>query len=54
MPEQVELPVGRLHQVKSLCGARVFGEPQTDWAAKLIAKGVPHCKKCERIIERGT
>lgn len=37
--------------IKSVCGAWVREEPKTEWAAKKIAKGIPKCKHCERMIK---
>lgn len=31
---------------RSECGEWVYKEPQTPWAARSLARGVPRCKKC--------
>lgn len=44
-----KIPQGRKEE-KSLCGAYVFGEAPTDWAQRRVDKGVPHCKRCEKLL----
>jgi len=34
------------------CGAWVYKEPRTWWAAKRIDTGVARCKHCERILAK--
>lgn len=38
--------------IKSVCGAWVYREPRTDWAAKNIRRGLSRCKHCERILSQ--
>ena len=44
-----KVPLGR-QQEKSLCGEYVYGNAPTDWAKRRIDKGVPHCKRCEKML----
>lgn len=48
LPED-KVPPGR-QQEKSLCGEYVYGKAPTDWAQRRVDKGVPHCKRCEKLL----
>jgi hypothetical protein len=34
---------------RAVCGAWCYEKPKTEYAARLLAKGVPRCKHCERL-----
>jgi hypothetical protein len=43
----------RERTMRALCGAEVYLEPPTEWAAaRLDRVSVPRCKSCERQIAR--
>jgi len=48
-PENKELPI-EYATAHSICGAFIYGKAPTDWAQRKIDKGVPRCKKCEKIL----
>lgn len=35
---------------QALCGQLVYGKARTNWAQRKIDKGVPHCKRCEKLL----
>ena len=48
-----ELPVG-MGSIMAECGAFIYGKAPTEWAQRKVDKGVPHCKKCERLLNKAT
>jgi len=38
---------------RAVCGAWCYEKPKTEYAARLLAKGVQRCKHCERIVAGG-
>lgn len=36
----------------SMCGARVYKTPITEWAKQRFDKGLDRCKHCERVIRK--
>ena len=49
---ETEFPEGRYGTVRSLCGQYVYAAPPTEWARRYVERGVPHCKRCERIVSQ--
>jgi hypothetical protein len=50
VPVGTVFPEGRLGTVISICGQRVYDQPPTKWAQRYLARGVSHCKRCERLL----
>jgi hypothetical protein len=38
---------------RAVCGAWCYEKPKTEYAARLLAKGVQRCNHCERIVAGG-
>lgn len=50
------VPIGDLPSGQTagngVCGAWVYAEPRTDWAARRVANGLPRCRHCERKLSQ--
>lgn len=52
------VPASRVEGVKtmdnfqSMCGAWVYSQPRTEWAAQRLSKGLPQCKHCLRLCAK--
>ena len=52
VPADTVFPEGAMGTVKALCGQFVYVRPPTEWAQLSVDKGVPHCKRCERLLAK--
>jgi hypothetical protein len=49
IPAESKRPEGYA-PAQALCGAWVYSKPVTAWAQRRVDKGIPHCKRCEKLI----